>query len=93
MTLPPEQLDVRHRQVEERFRDIVAGAGLPEPDDVAHLRQVVIFLWYETKAFLLVDLDEAPEDDPLEGLDLAALAADVLPDPPLPGAPLTGPLH
>jgi hypothetical protein len=68
----------RHPDVEARFRELVAGAGLPEPDDVAHLRRVVIFLWYETKAFVLIDLDEAP-DDPLDGLDLAALAADVLP--------------
>ena len=79
MTLPPEQLDARHHEVEERFRALLDSAGLPEPDDVAHLRDVVIFLWSETKAVVLIDLDEAPEDDPFYGLDFAAIAADIAP--------------
>jgi hypothetical protein len=46
----------RHEEIEEEFRDMLATAGLPQPDDVAHMRRVLVFLWYESKAFVLVDL-------------------------------------
>jgi hypothetical protein len=59
------------------MRELLAAANLPEPDDVAHVSRAVIFLWYETKAFVLVDLDEMPDDDPLRGLDLDRLALDL----------------
>ena len=60
------------------MRELLAAAGLPLPDDVAHVSRAVIFLWYDTKAFVLVDLDEMPQDgDPLEGLDVLQLAADL----------------
>ena len=60
------------------MRELLESAGLPAPDDVAHMSRAVIFLWYETKAFVLVDLDEMPDDDdPLEGLDVAQLAIDL----------------
>ena len=60
------------------MRALLDEAGLPAPDDIAHVRRAVIFLWYDTKAFVLVDLDEAPDDDdPLEGLDVFQLAADL----------------
>ena len=66
------------------MRELLAAAGLPDPDDVAHVSRAVIFLWYETKAFVLVDLEEIPDgDDPLDGLDVAQLAIDLddeLPD-------------
>ena len=76
-------LSTRHQEVEDRFRDLVSRAGLPAPDEAAQLARVVIFLWYDTKAFVIVDLDEAPETgDPFAGFDVEALAADVLPDPP-----------
>jgi hypothetical protein len=55
------------------------SAGLPGPDDVAHMQRAVIFLWYATKAFVLVDLDEVPPDEqPLDGLNIEALRADIL---------------
>ena len=58
--------------------ELLDSAGLPSPDDVAHVSRAVIFLWYETKAFVLVDLDEAPDDDdPLDGLDVFQLASDL----------------
>ncbi len=68
----------RHQQVEDRMRELLAAAGLPAPDDVAHVSRAVIFLWYETKAFVLVDLEEIPDgDDPLDGLDVTQLAIDL----------------
>jgi hypothetical protein len=69
---------VQHQEVEARFREIAATAGLPEPDEVGHLRRAVVFLWYESKLFVLVDLEELPVgEDPLDGLDLAQLAFDL----------------
>jgi hypothetical protein len=71
-------LSPRHQLVEERMRELLAAADLPAPDDIAHLSRAVIFLWYETKAFVLVDLDEMPEgEDPLDGLDVNQLAIDL----------------
>jgi hypothetical protein len=67
-----------HQEIEARFREIAARAGLPEPDEVGHLRRAVVFLWYESKLFVLVDLEElADGEDPLDGLDLAQLAFDL----------------
>ena len=60
------------------MRQLLAAAGLPAPDDVGHVSRAVIFLWYETKAFVLVDLEEIPDgEDPLDGLDLTQLAIDL----------------
>jgi hypothetical protein len=68
------------------MRTLLATADLPAPDEVAHLSRAVLFIWYETKAFVLVDLDELPsEDDPLDGLDIKQLAADL--DPAAPDLP------
>jgi hypothetical protein len=72
MTISP-----RNQLVEDRMRQLLDKTGLPQPDDIAHLSRAVIFLWYDTKAFVLVDLDEMPDDDPLEGLNLLQLAADL----------------
>ena len=60
------------------MRELLDGVGLPMPDDIAHVSRAVIFLWYETKAFVLVDLEEMPDgDDPLDGLDVTQLAIDL----------------
>ena len=60
------------------MRELLSAAGLPAPDDVAHVSRAVIFVWYETKAFVLVDLEEIPDgDDPLDGLDVTRLAIDL----------------
>ncbi len=60
------------------MRDLLAAADLPAPDDVGHLSRAVVFIWYETKAFVLVDLEELPDgDDPLDGLDVTQLAIDL----------------
>jgi hypothetical protein len=42
------------------MRELLDAAGLQAPDDVGHLSRAVIFIWYETKAFVLVDLEEVP---------------------------------
>jgi hypothetical protein len=57
---------------------MVTGAGLPAPDDTARLERALIFLWYETKAFVLIDLAEMPPDDPFRGFDIELLRQDVL---------------
>ena len=68
------------------MRELLASANLPMPDDIAHVSRAVIFLRYETKAFVLVDLEEIPDgDDPLDGLDVTQLAIDL--DDELPDAP------
>lgn len=60
------------------MRELLDTACLPAPDETAHLGRAVIFIWYDTKAFVLVDLDEMPQaGDPLDGLDVLALAADI----------------
>jgi len=75
-----------HREIEGRFLEMIEDAGLPAPDDTARLSRALIFLWYESKAFVLVDLDELPVgEEPLDGLDLEALRADIFGGPPLPG--------
>jgi hypothetical protein len=67
-----------HEEIEARFRRLLDDAGLPAPDEVGHLRRAVIFLWYDSKAIVLVDLDELPDEaDPLEGLDVDRLAEDI----------------
>jgi hypothetical protein len=69
---------LRHKRVEDRMRELLASARLPAPDDIAHMSRAVIFLWYETKAFVLVDLEEVPDgEDPLDGLDVTQLAIDL----------------
>ena len=60
------------------MRELLDAAGLQAPDDVGHLSRAVSFIWYETKAFVLVDLEEVPDgDDPLDGLDMTRLARDL----------------
>jgi hypothetical protein len=67
----------RHHQAEARFRDLLAEAGFPQPDEVAHLRRCLIFLWEPSKFVVLVDLDELPDgDDPFDGFDPRRLLPD-----------------
>jgi hypothetical protein len=74
-----------HEQLEQEFLDMVGAAGIPAPDETARLQRALIFLWYDTKAFVLIDLDEMPEDDPFAGFDVEMLRDDVLGRPsPLP---------
>jgi hypothetical protein len=78
-----------HEQLENEFLAMVDAAGIPAPDDIARMQRALIFLWYDSKAFVLIDLDDMPEDDPLRGFDLELLRDDVLgtSGSPLPGLP------
>jgi hypothetical protein len=70
---PPD----RHHRAEARFRDLLAEAGFPQPDEVAHLRTCLIFLWEPSKSVVLIDLDELPHgDDPFAGFDPQLLLSD-----------------
>jgi hypothetical protein len=67
----------RHDHAEAHFRALLDESGLPQPDEVAHLRRCLIFLWEPSKFIVLIDLDElVPGDDPFAGFDAAALFGD-----------------
>jgi len=46
----------QHRHAESRFRELLAGADVPEPDDVEYQPGSVVFLWHEPKVAVFVDL-------------------------------------
>jgi hypothetical protein len=48
----------QHEDAERRMRAIAASAGLPEPDDVEHREDEVVFLWHETKLAVVVELGD-----------------------------------
>ena len=47
-----------HDTVERTFRDLLDRQGMPQPDETAHWRDCVVFGWRETKAIVVIDLDE-----------------------------------
>ncbi len=51
----PTQADI-----EGRMREILAGAGLPEPDCVEEHDHEVHFLWDEQKVVLIIEADGKP---------------------------------
>jgi hypothetical protein len=53
---------VRPQDVEERFRKLMRDGGLLEPEEVAQLRRAVVFVWYDPKLVVVVDLEELAED-------------------------------
>jgi hypothetical protein len=57
----PERPD--HATAERSFRDLLRRQGLPEPDEVARWRDCLVFGWNDTKAIVVVDLDEYEADD------------------------------
>lgn len=64
-----------HATVEQRFRDLLADHALPEPDEVAHWRDAVLFGWRDTKALVVIDLDELEDLDGLDPADLLPFGA------------------
>ena len=48
----------KHREVELRFRDLLAEAELPEPDDVGYELESVVFYWHEQKVAVAIDFDD-----------------------------------
>lgn len=57
------QITARHRDAESRFRAILADAALPTPDEVQYEPESVVFLWHQTRAAVVVDLE--PDGDPV----------------------------
>ena len=54
-----------HATVERTFRELLETQDMPQPDEVAHWRDCVVFGWRETKAIVVIDLDEdGVLDDP-----------------------------
>jgi hypothetical protein len=66
-----------HEELEKEFLGMVEAAGIPAPDDTARLERALIFLWNDSKAFVLIDLDELPAEDPLAGFNIEMLRDDV----------------
>ena len=64
----------RHREVESRFRDVLADAVLPQPDGVAYEPGAVIFLWHGPQVAVAVDFDGSAGDGLPDDV-AAALAA------------------
>jgi hypothetical protein len=50
----------RHDEAEQKMRDLLDDAGLPEPDEVRQEFEPdeVVFIWHETKTAIVVELDE-----------------------------------
>jgi hypothetical protein len=70
----------RHRDIERRFRRLVADAELFEPDRVQYEPRAVVFFWDGPKLAVAVDFD-SPEDDIRHPDRLSA--RDLWPDAPL----------
>ena len=47
-----------HDTVERTFRALLDTQGMPQPDEIARWRDCVVFGWRETKAIVVIDLDE-----------------------------------
>src|SRR5690349_17370807 len=45
--------NARHDHAEAHFRALLDRSGLPQPDEVAHLRRCVVFLWEATRSIVL----------------------------------------
>jgi hypothetical protein len=42
--------NARHDHAEAQFRALLEASGLPQPDEVAHLRRCLIFLWEASRS-------------------------------------------
>jgi hypothetical protein len=68
----------RHEEVEHGFRRLLSAEGFAAPDECARLDRALVFVWYDPKALVLIDLDELPDaDDPFEGFPVGALDGEV----------------
>jgi hypothetical protein len=56
------EITARHREVEERFRQLVADAELLAPDRVSYEPEGVVFFWDGPKLAVAVDF-ERPDGD------------------------------
>ena len=55
----------RHKLAESRFRELIASAGLDEPDGVDYEPGSLVFRWSGPKVAVVVDLEPDSEDDRL----------------------------
>jgi hypothetical protein len=54
----------RHQHVEAQFRELVAAASLPAPDDVAYQPGSVVFSWHGPKVAAVVDFTSSCDPTP-----------------------------
>jgi hypothetical protein len=74
------QITARHREVEERFRQLVADAELLPPDRVSYEPEGVVFFWDGPKLAVAVDFERPDADKSRhDRLDVR----DLWPDAPL----------
>ena len=66
-------------ECEERMRKLLHDNGLPEPDGVEYGYTCVRFFFAESKACVVVDIDNSDDDATLEDLALAEQAAGAQP--------------
>jgi len=57
----------RHRAAEARFLSLVEEASLPRPDRVEYGPESVTFYWEESRAAVIVDLDDAVPTEVIDG--------------------------
>jgi hypothetical protein len=53
--------DTRAAETEARFRALLEGSDLPQPDVVEHLPGELLFLWHDRKLAVAVDLTDDEE--------------------------------
>ena len=49
-------------EAEHRMRELLRSEGLPQPDEVEYGHTCVRFLFHESKACVVIDLDEDADD-------------------------------
>ncbi len=47
---------------ETSLRTLLDNAGLPEPDGIEYRKSSIVARWHDSKAAVVVDLEEAPGD-------------------------------
>ena len=69
--MPPT---TRHQAAETAFRRLIDDGELAEPDEVQYTDDSVVFLWYESKLCVVVDLDDPdrPQDAPSGSASISA---------------------
>jgi hypothetical protein len=53
---PVVRITSEHQRAETRFRELLASAGIAEPDAVEYEPGSVLFLWHDRKLAVFVDL-------------------------------------
>ena len=55
------QPSARHQTAETRFRELVTGAGLDQPDRVDYEPEALVFRWSGPMVAVVVDLEPVPD--------------------------------